>query len=33
MMAASFLSIALPVLLFVVLQRYFVTGIATTGLK
>jgi multiple sugar transport system permease protein len=33
MMAASLLSIALPVLLFVVLQRYFVMGIATTGLK
>jgi multiple sugar transport system permease protein len=33
MMAASLLSIALPVLLFLVLQRYFVMGIATTGLK
>jgi multiple sugar transport system permease protein len=33
MMAASLLSIALPVLLFIVLQRYFVMGIATTGLK
>jgi multiple sugar transport system permease protein len=32
-MAAALLSIILPVLLFVFLQRYFVQGIATTGLK
>lgn len=32
-MAAALLSIAIPVLLFLVLQRYFVQGIATTGLK
>ncbi len=32
-MAASFLSILLPVALFIALQRYFVQGIATTGLK
>ncbi len=32
-MAAALLSIALPVLLFLLLQRYFVQGIATTGLK
>lgn len=32
-MAAAMLSILLPVLLFLVLQRYFVQGIATTGLK
>ena len=32
-MAAAFLSIVLPVTLFLFLQRYFVQGIATTGLK
>lgn len=32
-MAASFLSIVFPVGLFLMLQRYFVQGIATTGLK
>jgi len=32
-MAAALLSIILPVLLFIFLQRYFVQGIATTGLK
>jgi len=32
-MAAAFLSIALPVLLFLFLQKHFVQGIATTGLK
>jgi multiple sugar transport system permease protein len=32
-MAASLLSTILPVLLFIILQKYFVTGIATTGLK
>jgi multiple sugar transport system permease protein len=32
-MAASFLSIILPVALFIALQRFFVQGIATTGLK
>ena len=32
-MAASFLSIIFPVGLFLILQRYFVQGIATTGLK
>jgi ABC-type glycerol-3-phosphate transport system permease component len=32
-MAASFLSILFPVAIFVVLQRYFIQGIATTGLK
>lgn len=32
-MAAAMLSILLPVLLFLLLQRYFVQGIATTGLK
>lgn len=32
-MAAALLSILLPVILFLVLQRYFVQGIATTGLK
>ncbi|HGE71906.1 TPA: carbohydrate ABC transporter permease [Candidatus Poribacteria bacterium] len=32
-MAATILSILLPVLLFLFLQRYFVQGIATTGLK
>jgi multiple sugar transport system permease protein len=32
-MAAAFLSIIVPVGLFLILQRYFVQGIATTGLK
>jgi ABC-type glycerol-3-phosphate transport system permease component len=32
-MAAAFLSMILPVGLFLILQRYFVQGIATTGLK
>jgi multiple sugar transport system permease protein len=32
-MAAAFLSMILPVSLFLILQRYFVQGIATTGLK
>ncbi len=32
-MAASFLSIILPVALFIALQKYFVQGVATTGLK
>lgn len=32
-MAASFLSIVFPVGLFLILQNYFVQGIATTGLK
>lgn len=32
-MAAALLSIIFPVLLFIFLQRYFVQGIATTGLK
>lgn len=32
-MAAALLSILVPVLLFLFLQRYFVQGIATTGLK
>ncbi|NLG98432.1 MAG: carbohydrate ABC transporter permease [Chloroflexi bacterium] len=32
-MAASFLSIIFPVGLFLILQNYFVQGIATTGLK
>lgn len=32
-MAASLMSIVLPILLFIVLQRYFVQGIATTGIK
>jgi ABC-type glycerol-3-phosphate transport system permease component len=32
-MAAAFLSILLPVTVFIVLQRYFVQGVATTGLK
>ena len=32
-MAAALLSIILPILLFIFLQRYFVQGIATTGLK
>jgi ABC-type glycerol-3-phosphate transport system permease component len=32
-MAAALLSILLPVILFLILQRYFVQGIATTGLK
>jgi len=32
-MAATLLSIAIPILLFLFLQRYFVQGIATTGLK
>ncbi len=32
-MAAALISILLPVLLFLFLQRYFVQGIATTGLK
>ena len=32
-MAAALLSIAIPVLLFLFLQKYFVQGIATTGLK
>jgi ABC-type glycerol-3-phosphate transport system permease component len=32
-MASSFLSIILPVALFIALQRYFVQGVATTGLK
>jgi multiple sugar transport system permease protein len=32
-MAASFLSIILPVALFTALQRYFVQGVATSGLK
>lgn len=32
-MAAALLSILLPVFVFLILQRYFVQGIATTGLK
>lgn len=32
-MAAALLSILLPVVIFILLQRYFVQGIATTGLK
>lgn len=32
-MAAALLSIAIPILLFLFLQKYFVQGIATTGLK
>jgi len=32
-MAAALISIVLPVALFLILQRYFVQGIATTGLK
>jgi multiple sugar transport system permease protein len=32
-MAAALISIALPIILFLFLQRYFVQGIATTGLK
>lgn len=32
-MAAALLSIILPILLFIFLQRYFIQGIATTGLK
>jgi multiple sugar transport system permease protein len=32
-MAAAFISITIPVLIFLFLQRYFVQGIATTGLK
>jgi len=32
-MAAALLSILVPVVLFLILQRYFVQGIATTGLK
>lgn len=32
-MAAAFLSIIIPIIIFLVLQRYFVQGIATTGLK
>jgi len=32
-MAAAFLSITIPVLIFLLLQKYFVQGIATTGLK
>jgi multiple sugar transport system permease protein len=32
-MAAAFLSMVLPVGLFLILQRYFIQGIATTGLK
>jgi multiple sugar transport system permease protein len=32
-MAAAFLSMILPIGLFLILQRYFVQGIATTGLK
>jgi ABC-type glycerol-3-phosphate transport system permease component len=32
-MAAAFLSIVIPVTLFLFLQKYFVQGIATTGLK
>ncbi|MDY6994240.1 MAG: carbohydrate ABC transporter permease [Pseudomonadota bacterium] len=32
-MAAAFLSIIIPVTLFLFLQKYFVQGIATTGLK
>jgi ABC-type glycerol-3-phosphate transport system permease component len=32
-MAAALISIVLPVVLFLILQRYFVQGIATTGLK
>lgn len=32
-MAATILSIILPVILFIFLQKYFVKGIATTGLK
>ncbi len=33
MMAASLLSIIIPVGIFILLQKYFVQGIATTGLK
>jgi len=33
MMAAAFLSIISPIALFIFLQRYFVQGIATTGIK
>jgi multiple sugar transport system permease protein len=32
-MAAAFLSIVIPVTLFLILQKHFVQGIATTGLK
>jgi len=32
-MAAALISIALPIFVFLILQRYFVQGIATTGLK
>ena len=32
-MAAALLSIAIPILIFLFLQKYFVQGIATTGLK
>jgi ABC-type glycerol-3-phosphate transport system permease component len=32
-MSAAFLSIVFPVVIFLILQRYFVQGIATTGLK
>lgn len=32
-MAATLMSIAIPIILFLVLQRHFVQGIATTGLK
>jgi len=32
-MAAAFLSIMIPVTLFLLLQKHFVQGIATTGLK
>jgi multiple sugar transport system permease protein len=32
-MAGSVLSIIVPVIIFLFLQRYFVQGIATTGLK
>ena len=32
-MAAAFISITIPVLIFLFLQKYFVQGIATTGLK
>lgn len=32
-MAAAFISITIPILIFLFLQKYFVQGIATTGLK